>query len=115
MKMTALYRQLPKNKVSYLHIITYNRAKKRKEAEMPVSLVTEDIQLQTSPISLIRTFIMCDSCFWCASGLRKVELTNCPVCNKETLSSLPVARNEKYSYSYSEKRGVEVTFSSIKE
>jgi hypothetical protein len=65
-----------------------------------------------STVSLPRLFLMCESCFWCASALRHIELVQCPLCNKETLSSLPLSKDEKYSYSYNEKRGVELAFAS---
>jgi len=66
----------------------------------------------TQSARLPRLFLMYENCFCCASALRRVKLVQCPLCCKDTLSSLLLSGDEKYSYSYDEKRGVELAFAS---
>jgi hypothetical protein len=44
-------------------------------------------------------FMLCESCFWCASSLSSSSLyyfsnddtvSNCPICNKHTLKLIPI-------------------------
>lgn len=62
-----------------------------------------------------RLFVICDECFWVASALDadKFDATSCPLCNKR-ISCTPLTDNESYSYTYDERRGVEVDFRSIR-
>jgi hypothetical protein len=63
-------------------------------------------------------FLLCQSCFWCASytspllykRMTKETITKCPSCNEENLESLPIAENEKYRFDYDTKRGVTMEF-----
>jgi hypothetical protein len=62
-------------------------------------------------IQKTRVFLICDDCFWCASALksRLVEIDCCPQCQKQ-ISSIPLADNEGYTYSYDKGHGVELDF-----
>jgi hypothetical protein len=63
-------------------------------------------------------FLLCQSCFWCASytspflnkRMTKEIITKCPSCNEENIESLPIADNEKYRFDYDTKRGVTMEF-----
>jgi hypothetical protein len=63
-------------------------------------------------------FLLCQSCFWCASytspflykRMTKETITTCPSCNEENIESLPIAENEKYRFDYDTKRGVTMEF-----
>jgi hypothetical protein len=63
-------------------------------------------------------FLLCQSCFWCASytspflykRMTKETITKCPSCNEENLESLPITENEKYRFDYDTKRGVTMEF-----
>jgi hypothetical protein len=63
-------------------------------------------------------FLLCQSCFWCASyaspflykRMTKETITKCPSCNEENIESLPIAENEKYRFDYDTKRGVTMEF-----
>jgi hypothetical protein len=63
-------------------------------------------------------FLICQSCFWCASYIsppiyrRMTEETiaKCPSCISGNVESLPIAQNEKYSFHYDTKRGVTMEF-----
>jgi hypothetical protein len=64
-------------------------------------------------------FLICQSCFWCASYIsppiyrRMTEETiaKCPSCIRGNVESLPIAQNEKYRFEYDTKRGVSMEFS----
>ncbi len=57
-------------------------------------------------------FVICDECHWCASAVntRMFNPSGCPLCHNP-LSSLPIANNEQYRFNYSERRGIELSFS----
>jgi hypothetical protein len=67
-------------------------------------------------------FVMCQSCFWCASCLSSkilsaiVEtndsssLTKCPSCIKGNIESIPIAENENYRFDYDTRRGLTMEF-----
>lgn len=64
-----------------------------------------------------RIFLLCDQCFWTVTCLDKTYLdkilaknNRCPRCNQDQLSSFPVMPNDVFTYSYSKKRGVELSF-----
>jgi len=62
-----------------------------------------------------RIFLICENCHWCAT-LTDASKTggmefSCPSCKrKESLSSVPIAENEAFRFSFSEKHGVELDF-----
>jgi hypothetical protein len=56
-------------------------------------------------------FVLCDSCRWCATYLDKSKASDrCAVCSSSALSSFPVMPDESFTFSYDEKRGVEMDF-----
>jgi hypothetical protein len=63
-------------------------------------------------------FLICQSCFWCASDIstqyykRYTEktITKCPFCNADNIESIPIAENEKYRFKYDTRRGITMTF-----
>jgi hypothetical protein len=60
-------------------------------------------------------FILCDSCYWCATYLDKTRLpreNRCPQCdaNNNELTSFPIMSNESFTFDHSDKRGVELEF-----
>ena len=61
-----------------------------------------------------RIFVICDACFWATTYLDKSRLpileSRCSRCQEVGLSSFPVLVNESFTFSYSEKRGVELRF-----
>ena len=58
-------------------------------------------------------FLICESCFWCASCLSvaKRTVTKCPSCSDARLESMPIADNEIYRFGYDPERGVTLEFS----
>ncbi|HZD34049.1 MAG TPA: hypothetical protein VE130_02495 [Nitrososphaeraceae archaeon] len=61
-----------------------------------------------------RIFVMCDVCFWATTYLDKSRLpvhdSRCSRCQEVGLSSFPVLADESFTYAYSERRGVELSF-----
>ena len=63
-----------------------------------------------------RYFLICQTCFWCASFIGRLGDTHnlfvkmCPVCNDNNIESLPLFYNERYHFEYTVARGVELEF-----
>lgn len=63
-----------------------------------------------------RYFLICQTCFWCASFIDSVGDTQnlfvktCPSCNDHNIESLPLLYNECYHFEYTVARGVELEF-----
>ena len=61
-----------------------------------------------------RIFVICDVCLWATTYLDKSRLpvldSRCSRCQEAGLSSFPVLANESFTYTYSEKRGLELRF-----
>jgi hypothetical protein len=60
-------------------------------------------------------FILCDSCYWCATYFDKTRIlgeNRCPQCdaNNNELTSFPIMSNESFAFDHSDKRGVELEF-----
>lgn len=57
-------------------------------------------------------FTICECCFWTASVINKRKncLVLCPSCTSKRLEFIPLTSNESYTYSVSEKSGLELHF-----
>ena len=61
-------------------------------------------------------FLLCKSCFWSASYLSNIfgsktkPITHCPLCNTQTIESMPISDNDVYRFEYNMKQGVELEF-----
>jgi hypothetical protein len=53
-----------------------------------------------------RDFLLCESCFWCASCIdsEQKHMTRCPSCNDFRLNYLPITNNEIYKLDEEEKQ-----------
>lgn len=60
-----------------------------------------------------RDFLLCRSCFWCASILNDMHETirTCPSCMNFELESMPISLDEKYTFNYDPLQGVSLGFS----
>jgi hypothetical protein len=58
-------------------------------------------------------FLLCESCFWCASCLNvaKRTVTKCPSCSDARLESMPISDSEIYKFEYDPERGETLEFS----
>jgi hypothetical protein len=61
-------------------------------------------------------FMICQTCFWCASYIGTMDIMNelpferCPTCNNNKVESLPILYDESYRYEYTPTRGVVLEF-----
>jgi hypothetical protein len=62
--------------------------------------------------SLDDIFILCETCYWCATYFDKSRLPTekCPMCLNTEMSSFPILPNEAFTFNYNDKRGVELEF-----
>ena len=62
-----------------------------------------------------RHFLLCESCFWCASSIYLVSMDwICPVCNNgNKIESIPIQNNEIYKFDYDHRYGVILEFSEL--
>jgi hypothetical protein len=59
-------------------------------------------------------FLICNSCFWCATYLNmKNSLIpfQCPSCKKKAIECMPISVNDAYSFDYNPATGVILEFS----
>jgi hypothetical protein len=63
-------------------------------------------------ISSERNFLICSSCFWCASYLNNMHrsVETCPSCNDAKVESMPISFDETYQFDYDAGRGVILEF-----
>ena len=58
-----------------------------------------------------RNFLICKSCFWCASFLNKYRTFNaCPTCMNSELELMPISINEIYTFDYDPSKGITLEF-----
>lgn len=57
-----------------------------------------------------RYFALCNSCFWCASYMRRVNTVRCPSCRTEIIESMPIRLDERFLFQYDRKSGVSLQF-----
>ena len=58
-----------------------------------------------------RNFLICRSCFWCASYINKMGvLEACPSCKDVKIESVPISLDETYRLDYDTNRGVTLEF-----
>jgi hypothetical protein len=56
-------------------------------------------------------FLLCSSCFWCASFLSPDSSpAKCPSCIEGNIESIPIAENEEYRFNNDIKRGITMEF-----
>jgi hypothetical protein len=48
--------------------------------------------LGLEPIKIPIYFIICNSCYWCASSIRDRQIEECPVCKGTLLKSLSICK-----------------------
>jgi hypothetical protein len=79
-----------------------------------------DSLIGTRRISDEISFLICQSCFWCASYICNVTAftarkgytppTKCPICIEGNIESMLINKNEAYKFDYDTKRGVVLEF-----
>jgi rRNA maturation endonuclease Nob1 len=82
-------------------------------SDFSFSNIKPDIISKEIEVSDKINFLLCESCFWCASyfnNYRKV-VTNCPICGSKNIKSMPISHDEVHTSSHDPKRGVTLGFS----
>jgi hypothetical protein len=82
-------------------------------SDFSFSNIKPDIISKEIEVSDKINFLLCESCFWCASyfnNYRKV-VTNCPICGNKNIESMPISHHEVHTSSHDPKRGVTLGFS----
>ena len=59
-----------------------------------------------------RQFLICDSCYWCASIVKFLPnfLKRCPNCKNDMLESIPIAQDETFRFDHNAKTGTTLEF-----
>jgi hypothetical protein len=59
-----------------------------------------------------RIFLLCNSCFWCASILYDDvrPFRSCPTCRSYNLEFMPLSANETYKFDLDKRHGVTLEF-----
>lgn len=65
---------------------------------------------QSKRISSDIRFLICNSCFWCASQLSSQFEPACPSCGQSITESIPILVNELYKFDCHPKHGVMLEF-----
>ena len=57
-------------------------------------------------------FLLCESCFWCASYFNnyRMVVTKCPICGNKKIESMPISHDEVHTSSHDPKHGVTLGF-----
>ena len=65
-------------------------------------------------------FVICNSCYWCASYFRiddleslqgsSSDVLDCPICNSHNTELMPISTDESFRIKYSLTRGMEMEF-----
>src|SRR5215472_1414154 len=78
---------------------------------MLLVMINKKLYLREQNITFRKNFLLCKSCFWCASMLNKRRPPDlCPSCMKTELESMPISLDETYKFDYDTNRGVNLEF-----
>jgi hypothetical protein len=111
--------QLPSLQNNYsLDVILKIKAEEAKWIAEDIESSQENVIMTKIGASRRIDFLICQSCFWCASYISSLiyeEMTEqpiakCPSCSEGDVESLPIAQNENYRFYYDTKRGVTMEF-----
>lgn len=76
-----------------------------------LNLIVHSVILQKKYDYHNRLFALCESCYWTATILMKMEGYQCPLCQSKDIALIPVNRDEKYEYHFEPKQGLDIKFS----
>ena len=84
----------------------------------PIVTQANNYQKSNRPESNLKDIylILCNSCFWSASYLRKLinyrkeTIRICPICKEEKLEIMPICYDEEYRLEYNCQRGLVMEF-----
>jgi len=81
-------------------------------------MANNEASLYSAKISKQTHFLLCGTCLWCASYLRRnygSRISKCPACNEGKVESIPISDNDVYRLDYDPKRGITLEFSKLEE
>ena len=100
------------NTTSLQQISYYDWSHSQKSYDLFITLKIRAAAPIRTRISDEIIFLICQSCFWCASYFNYVEVVNrCPTCDSNNLESLPISKGEFYTFSHNRNRGITLEFS----
>ena len=95
----------------YLQSSLYCQAMSSTTTAMSHATTAEsDLSKRRSNNNNHRYFVLCNSCFWCASYLLHVGTITCPSCKTEIMEFMPIRSDEIFLFQYDRKRGVSLQF-----
>ena len=82
-------------------------------SDFSFSNIKPDIISKEIEVSDKINFLICGSCFWCASlfNIYREVVSKCPSCNSNCVESMPISHHEVYTFNHDPKRGVTLGFS----
>jgi hypothetical protein len=86
----------------------------RELKEQILNLDGNNVSRDKVSISNKAIFLICNSCFWCASYLRsnpQLTINRCPSCRGIFLEYMPIASNEHFSFDWNSTTGITLNFS----
>jgi len=92
----------PSSEATILHANTAMDSNE-KTAASPIARISKKID-----------FLLCNSCFWCASYLNLRSgfgVIECPSCKENTIEWMPLSANDVYLFDYNRVTGVILEFS----
>lgn len=54
------------------------------------------------------SFLICNSCFWCATVIHTAASHICHACKSEDVEIIPILSNEKHAYNYNARSSIGV-------
>ena len=74
-------------------------------------IISKKLHLEHQNITCTINFLLCKSCFWCASLLNSRPFTDvCPTCVNSEIETMPISFDETYKFDYDASRGVTLEF-----
>ncbi len=97
----------PLTHIMYKSFLSYRQVKSISKIESPIQEKQKD-----NTFSRKRCFLMCKSCYWCASCLSADDgsISICPVCGTNKMDCLSISHSECYRLDYDQIRGMVLQF-----
>ena len=74
-------------------------------SDFSFSNIKPDIISKEIEVSDKINFLLCESCFWCASYFNsyRKEVGKCPTCSRGNVESMPISNDDIYTFNYDPK------------
>ena len=92
----------PSSENTSIPVITPTASNEKTAASSPIARISKKID-----------FLLCNSCFWCASHLNLsiFGVNVCPSCKENTIERMSLSANDVYLFDYNRVTGVILEFS----